>query len=215
MNKTWIYVIVAVAVIVGFIAFKTVKAVPVDNQDSPFDPLPDPGTKSALMPGSFPIRKGDRTELVKQLQQILNSKYGQKIIADGIWGPGTQKAVDAAMSKLLGKTVSGTEVISQANFNDLSGGKSYEPITWRNNQWVNSVIDDVNDLFTKGDKTKAHQIVSIGRYDDGQLKLIYDNYKDKFYSSFTRALSSFQSNDPTVMAAQRTILKNLNRLKLA
>lgn len=98
------------------------------NRFEAFDTLPasTPPTFTPNIPtsstGGFPLSKGSRGTLVKQLQQALIRRYGNNILprfgADGIWGNETQTAL---ISKGLPTSITQTE------FGRIIGGASNTP----------------------------------------------------------------------------------------
>lgn len=60
------------------------------------------GSQLSTSQSGFPLKRGSRGELVRQLQQALNSFYGATLAVDGAWGRKTDFALtNAGLSKYL------------------------------------------------------------------------------------------------------------------
>lgn len=75
------------------------------NESKPSQSIGTPATTKPKTPTYPTVRRGDRGEVVTQLQRLL-SKDGSSLQIDGIFGPGTQSAV-RAFQKKYGLTVDG------------------------------------------------------------------------------------------------------------
>lgn len=58
-------------------------------------PVVPPVVTPAIQPPGFPLKKGSRGELVKNLQKGLNTRCNAKLVADGIFGQLTENALSS------------------------------------------------------------------------------------------------------------------------
>jgi LPXTG-motif cell wall-anchored protein len=88
-----------------------------------FEPLPSSSGSSTQSSSSFPLRKGDRGDLVAELQKKLNSAGSYGLAVDGIFGVLTEGAVKEEQSPFESfKTMYPNAVfgvVSEEHFNNL------------------------------------------------------------------------------------------------
>ena len=86
---------------------------------SPPYPGPVPQPKDIGSSASFPIKRGDRGDAIKKLQEALNNKANAELVEDGVFGQATQQAVIDHF---------GTSEVSKEQWEALSG--DCESIPW-------------------------------------------------------------------------------------
>jgi hypothetical protein len=122
----YVVVIIIIAVILYFI-LKKKKQAALENEV----PLPNvSGSNSSnslgsvkLPFGTFPIMKGQTSELVKYLQKSLNILHNKGLVEDGIFGPKTEQALlESYKVKVVDKDTTGVKIL-----NDLRSAKLSSP----------------------------------------------------------------------------------------
>jgi peptidoglycan hydrolase-like protein with peptidoglycan-binding domain len=66
------------------------------NNAAPNTTSSNSGSRPNRIESGFPLKRGSRGNLVKQLQTALNSFHGANLQPDGVWGRNTAKALTAA-----------------------------------------------------------------------------------------------------------------------
>lgn len=107
-NKTAVYVLVGLGVlaaagtVVYFATRPTSNTDLINSSAAPLEPVPttsSPGRSSGSSSSGFPLTKGSRGTLVKNIQEALIAKYGAGVLprfgADGHWGSEMQTALVA------------------------------------------------------------------------------------------------------------------------
>lgn len=115
---TGVIVVVIVVILVYFLWYKPRKDRQEAELDAPAGPTPVAHTAhtgsgvnfDSLPPGSFPIKKGDKSKLVYLLQKALNDLKGAKLSVDGNFGPATETALQSfyrvkSVDKELGQRI--------------------------------------------------------------------------------------------------------------
>ena len=133
------------------------------NRFEAFDTLPasTPPTFAPNIPttssSGFPLSKGSRGTLVKQLQQALIRQYGNNILprfgADGIWGSETQtalisKGLPTSITEMeFGRIMGGSSTTPQSGFNGATLAREMiRGISTRNFTMVDQLLANVKSV---------------------------------------------------------------------
>ena len=81
------------------------------------------GADSTLKAATFPLKQGSSGKEVLQLQKFLNQEANKFLIEDGIWGSGTQKAVEDYCFRPNLVTTVCEDVINKDIFDSYNIGK--------------------------------------------------------------------------------------------
>jgi hypothetical protein len=83
--------------------------------NNPFEPktqAPSTQTTAPAVGTPVPATNLSEPDLIKQIQTILNTKFGGKLVVDGKWGNLTQSALEAAIKTLPASPATGTPAVA-------------------------------------------------------------------------------------------------------
>lgn len=211
--KKYGFIILIVILIIAFLVFHFMKNEEVDTY---LNPSIAPG----MPDGNWPVKYGDKNQKVIILQRILNSQFNAGLTIDGDFGPKTDAAAKKAFKTLTGNTAPTKLEVGPDLLNKFEVYTPVDPqsITWRTNTWINRVITEVNTLIGRklggSADPLAAQINSMARFSDSQLRMMYQNYYDKFFRSMTQDLESYKP-DAGTMDGYKILMGKLNQLNLS
>lgn len=97
---------------------------------------------------SFPLKKGSRGQLVRDLQNALNSYYGSRLTVDGVFGTMTETAL---------KNAGAPTSVDKAMYSKILAGGKLTPGTRPTPTTGDSAFKPNTNIYTKGQQTGFYQ----------------------------------------------------------